>query len=360
MNDPHSGHRPGDDVLARHPVSRRLRRRRARAAGISAALSGLRLGRARTGGSLAERARDLPRRRSPRPGSRPATSPRSASPTSARPSLIWDRATGRPIHRAIVWQDRRTAGCAKRSGTTARGTRSPRAPACCSIPISRPPRSPGCWITWTARAPGRGALALRHGRYLAVVAADRRRGARHRRDQRLAHRCTTSHARLGRRAVRLFRVPRAMLPEVRDCAADFGSTGARLLGPRDADPRRCRRPAGGADRAGLFPPGMMKATYGTGCFACSTPEGAGCLQAGSSPPCLPARRGRHYALEGSIFIAGAAVQWLRDGLRLIASAAGVGALAAAADPSQDVYWYRRSSASGRPTGMPRRAGRCSA
>ncbi len=137
----------------------------------------------------------------------------------------------------------------------------------------------------------------------------------------------------------MFRVPRAMLPDVRDSSADFGMTDAAILG--SAVP--IRGIAGDQQAAtvgqGCFSPGMMKSTYGTGCFAL--------LNTGTTA--VPSKNAllttiayqldgrRTYALEGAIFIAGAAVQWLRDGLGIIKSASEAGALAAAADPTQDVY-----------------------
>jgi glycerol kinase len=127
------------------------------------------------------------------------------------------------------------------------------------------------------------------------------------------------------------------LPQVRDCASDFGTTdcfgGAiRILGM-----------AGDQQAAtvgqGCFQPGMMKATYGTGCFAL--------LNTGVEPIFSNNRLlttiayqldgQRTYALEGAIFIAGAAVQWLRDALKVIGAAPDVNALAAAADPAEEVY-----------------------
>ena len=139
--------------------------------------------------------------------------------------------------------------------------------------------------------------------------------------------------------LRLFDVPRSLLPEVRDCNADFGVTEPSILG----GPMPILGVAGDQQAATIgqacFAPGMVKATYGTGCFAL--------LNTGAQP--VPSRNrllttiayqldGRPtYALEGAIFIAGAAVQWLRDGLRIIASAPESGALAAQADAGQDVY-----------------------
>ena len=137
----------------------------------------------------------------------------------------------------------------------------------------------------------------------------------------------------------LFGVPPALLPEVRDCAGDFGTTAPELFG----GPIRILGIAGDQQAATVgqacFAPGMMKATYGTGCFAL--------LNTGAEPVASNNRLlttiayqlagKRTYALEGAIFIAGAAVQWLRDALKIIARAPDVNALAATADPAEQVY-----------------------
>src|SRR5262245_47553507 len=135
----------------------------------------------------------------------------------------------------------------------------------------------------------------------------------------------------------IFAVPQALLPPIYDCAGDFGTTDLfggqiRILGV-----------AGDQQAAtvgqGCFAPGMMKSTYGTGCFAL--------LNTGDQPVTSKNRLlktiayqlegKRTYALEGAIFIAGAAVQWLRDALKVIATAPDVNALAAAADAAEQVY-----------------------
>src|SRR6516162_7495030 len=136
----------------------------------------------------------------------------------------------------------------------------------------------------------------------------------------------------------LFGVPRAILPQVRDCAADYGVTAPALFGA----PIPVRGMAGDQQAAligqACFTPGMMKSTYGTGCFAI--------LNTGAHPVASRHRllstiayrlNGETvYGLEGAIFIAGAAVQWLRDGLRVVPTAAATGPMAEAADASQDV------------------------
>ena len=154
-----------------------------------------------------------------------------------------------------------------------------------------------------------------------------------------------------------------MLPEVRDCSAPFGTTPAALFGA----PLPITGIAGDQQAATVgqacFAPGMLKSTYGTGCFAL--------LNTGATPVAS-----RHrllttvayrlagettYALEGSIFVAGAAVQWLRDGLKLISHAGRDRAARAPGSPIPAAsIWCRRSSASARRTGIPTRAPRSSA
>ena len=137
----------------------------------------------------------------------------------------------------------------------------------------------------------------------------------------------------------LFDIPRALLPEVRDTAGMFGTATPDQFGV----PIAIRGIAGDQQAAlvgqACFRPGMVKSTYGTGCFALLNTG----RQAVTSRHRLVTTIAyqfagqRTYALEGSIFVAGAAVQWLRDGLGLIADAAETGTLAAASDPAQDVY-----------------------
>jgi glycerol kinase len=137
----------------------------------------------------------------------------------------------------------------------------------------------------------------------------------------------------------LLGVPKAVLPQVFDCTAAFGVTDPELFGA--AIPIYG---IAGDQQAALigqacFKPGMVKSTYGTGCFAL--------LNTGPDPVASQNRLlttiayqfggTRTYALEGSIFVAGATVQWLRDGLGLVQSASETGALAAQADPTQDVF-----------------------
>jgi glycerol kinase len=134
-------------------------------------------------------------------------------------------------------------------------------------------------------------------------------------------------------------VPRAMLPEVRDSSAEFGLTLPDLFGGAIA----VRGIAGDQQAATVgqacFEPGMLKSTYGTGCFALlNTGDQALASRNRLLTTIAYQLKGRRtYALEGSIFIAGAAVQWLRDGLHLVQNAAETGPMAAESDPAQQVY-----------------------
>ncbi|HEY6257185.1 MAG TPA: FGGY family carbohydrate kinase, partial [Xanthobacteraceae bacterium] len=167
----------------------------------------------------------------------------------------------------------------------------------------------------------------------------------------------------------LFGVPAALLPQVRDCAGDFGTTEPGLFG----GPIRILGVAGDQQAAtigqGCFRPGMIKSTYGTGCFALLN-TGEQVVRSNNrllSTIAYQLEGKRTYALEAAIFVAGAAVQWLRDGLKLIATAAETAALAAAADPAEQVYLvpafvglgapYWDSNARGALYGLTRKSGR---
>jgi glycerol kinase len=257
-------------------------------------------------------------------------------------TLVWDRVTGQAIHRAIVWQDRRTADlCArlKREGEEAFVTD--------RTGLLLDPYFSGTKIAWIldhvagARARAeRGELAF--GTVDCWLLWKLTGGKVHATDATNASRTLLFDIHTGAWSddlLQRFNVPRALLPEVKDCAADFGFTDPDLFGGAIA----IRGMAGDQQAATIgqacFAPGMMKSTYGTGCFAL--------INIGDQP--LRSRNRllttiayqlggkRTYALEGSIFVAGAAVQWLRDGLGIIKHASETGPLAEAADPKQNVY-----------------------
>jgi glycerol kinase len=276
-------------------------------------------------------------------------------------TIVWDRRTGQPIHPAIVWQDRRTAAhCARLRADGVEPLVRERTGLLLDPYFSATKLS---WLLDNVE----GARAAAEAGHLAFGTPDafliwRLTGGRvHATDATNAARTLLLDIHRGTwdgDLLRLFRIPRAMLPEVRDSAGDFGVTDPAILGT--ALP--IRGVAGDQQAATIgqacFAPGMMKSTYGTGCFAL--------LNTGATPVASSSRllttiawqlRGaRTYALEGAIFIAGAAVQWLRDGLRVIGSAAETGMLAARADPSQNVLLVPAFVGLGAPHWVPEARG----
>ncbi len=257
-------------------------------------------------------------------------------------TILWDRATGRPIHNAIVWQDRRTADFC--DGLRA-GGHEPAIVASTGLLLD--PYFSASKITWLLEHVD-GARARAQAGQLAFGTVDsfllwRLTGGQvHATDATNAARTLLFDIGRGQwdeDLCRLFGVPMSLLPAVRDCAGEFGPTAPDLFG----GPIRIRGIAGDQQAAtvgqGCFKPGMMKATYGTGCFALlnTGPERVTSRSRLLSTIAYQLDGRRTYALEGAIFVAGAAVQWLRDGLKIIARSSDVGALAAQADPAEEVY-----------------------
>jgi glycerol kinase len=148
----------------------------------------------------------------------------------------------------------------------------------------------------------------------------------------------------------LLEVPSSLLPEVKDCAADFGETDAGLFGSAIAIGGIAGDQQAALVGQACFAPGMIKSTYGTGCFVVlNTGE-----HAVTSNNQLLTTIGYRldgkttYALEGSIFVAGAAVQWMRDAMGLIETASETGKLARQADANQDVYMVPAFTGLGAP------------
>jgi glycerol kinase len=257
-------------------------------------------------------------------------------------TLVWDRETGRPLGRAIVWQDRRTAAFCTELNDAGH---EPMVTEKTGLIID--PYFSATKLKWLLDQHEGARDRARRGELLfgtvdAYLIWRLTGGASHVTDATNACRTMLYNIRAGDwddDILALLDIPRAMLPQVRDCAADFGTTRPELFGRAipilgvagDQQAATCGQ--------ACFEPGMLKSTYGTGCFAL--------LNTGAEPVASRNRLlstvayqldGRPtYALEGSIFIAGAVVQWLRDGLKIIREAAETQALAEAADPNQDVY-----------------------
>lgn len=257
--------------------------------------------------------------------------------------VVWERSSGRPVHNAIVWQDRRTAGLC--SDLKARGLE----------PTFRDktgllldPYFSGTKLAWILdqdqalrQAAEKGDLLF--GTIDSYLIWRLTGGQVHATDATNASRTLIYNIHTGDwddELLEILNIPRAMLPEVKDCAADFGVSRDDLFGG-------ARVPitgvAGDQHAASIgqacFEPGMLKSTYGTGCFALLN---TGEISVKSDHRLLTTLAYQldgkpTYALEGSIFIAGAVVQWLRDGLKIIRDARETEALASHAKPENRVY-----------------------
>ncbi len=256
-------------------------------------------------------------------------------------TVLWDRATGTALGRAIVWQDRRTAdACA---GMKMRGLE-PQIQKLTGLLLD--PYFSATKLGWLldhvpdgrARAEA-GELAF--GTIDSWLIWNLTGGAVHATDATNASR--TSLFNISTQSwdsdlLSWFGIPRAVLPEVRDSAGSFGVARADYAG----DELPILAVAGDQQAAAVgqacFQPGLMKATYGTGCFAIANTGARFIVSQNRLLSTVASRIDGHtaYALEGSIFMAGATIQWLRDKLRLFDDAAQSSVLAMQADPNSNV------------------------
>ena len=257
-------------------------------------------------------------------------------------TLLWDRQSGRPVHRAIVWQDRRTASLCEE--LRARGLEDVFRQ---KTGLVLDPYFSGTKLRWLLEHVPRAAERARAGA-LAFGTIDTwlmwklTGGAVHVTDPTNASRTLLFDIHTGAwdaALCDLLQVPAAVLPAVRPSSGEFGATEASILGA----PVAIAGVAGDQQAAlfgqGCVEPGMAKNTYGTGCFLL--------MNTGAQPvasrhglvttAACDARGGRAYALEGSVFVAGAAIQWLRDGLGLLKKAAESERLARSVDSTLGVY-----------------------
>ena len=257
-------------------------------------------------------------------------------------TVVWDRRTGEAIHNAIVWQDRRTAAqCARLKAAGHEALVAAR------TGLLLDPYFSGTKLAWILdNVPG--ARKRAQAGELAFGTIDswlvwRLTGGRvHATDTTNASRTLLYNIRSrswDAELLDLLGVPASLLPTVHDSASDFGDTDDAILGARIP----IRGIAGDQQAATVgqacLRQGLMKSTYGTGCFALVN---TGTALAASSNRLLStiaysSGGTTHYALEGSIFMAGATIQWLRDGLKLFPKASDVSALALAANPASRVY-----------------------
>ena len=272
-------------------------------------------------------------------------------------TLLWDRDTGTPIANAIVWQDRRSAAiCAalKDAG------HEPMVNARTGLLLD--PYFSGTKIKWLLdHTPGARAKAeagkLAFGTVDSYLIWHLTGGRIHATDATNAARTLMYNIKTGMwdaEICALLGIPMSLLPQVKDSAAEFGSTDPAIFGR--AIP--IRGVAGDQQAATVgqacFQSGMMKSTYGTGCFALLNTGSDMVLSKNRLLTTIAYQLNGTptYALEGSIFVAGAAVQWLRDGLKIIATAAQTQGLAEQADKGQDVVLVPAFTGFGAPYWRP--------
>ena len=257
-------------------------------------------------------------------------------------TVVWDRKTGQPIHRAIVWQDRRTAPDCDRLRSQGLDDLVQRKTGLridayfCATKLR--------WLL--DHVPGTRARAeageLAFGTIDSWLIWNLTGGRVHATDETNASRTMLldiDTCRWDEELLQALAIPRELLPEVFPSSHRYGMTSPELFGGEIAIGG-----AAGDQQAALFgqnchSPGMAKNTYGTGCFALmNIGEQRRTSRSGllTSVACSTSA-GRQYAIEGSIFIAGAVVQWLRDGLGIIRSSAEVEPLAASVPDSDGVY-----------------------
>ena len=241
-------------------------------------------------------------------------------------TVLWERATGKPLHNAIVWQDRRTAAmCAKLKGEG----KEPVVQAKTGLLLD--PYFSGTKLAWlldnVPDARQRAAAGeLCFGTIDSWLIFNLTGGKRHATDATNASRTLLFN--IDRQdwddeILGWFDIPKSVLPEVLDCCADFGVTVKELLGAEIPVAGVAGDQQAATVGQACFEPGLMKSTYGTGCFAVVN-TGARRVESQNRLLGTVAYRigGKTtYALEGSIFMAGAIVQWLRDEMKLVDSSA---------------------------------------
>ncbi len=268
-------------------------------------------------------------------------------------TVVWDRKTGKPVHNAIVWQDRRTSQMCqglREAGHEAMVTE--------QTGLLLDPYFSGTKLAWVLENVDGARTAAEQGDLLfgtvdCFLIWKLTGGAVHATDATNAARTLLYDIKRGcwsEEICALLNIPMSMLPEVKDSAADYGTTRPDLFGRAIPILGVAGDQQAATVGQACFSPGMMKSTYGTGCFAL--------LNTGDAPVTSTNRLlttiayqldGKPtYALEGSIFIAGAVVQWLRDGLKIIQSAGDTQGLAETSDEGQPLIMVPAFTGLGAP------------
>ena len=272
-------------------------------------------------------------------------------------TVLWDRATGKPLHNAIVWQDRRTADyCAKLKADG----KEPLVQAKTGLLLD--PYFSGTKLRWLldnvegARARAeKGELCF--GTIDSWLIFNLTGGKRHVTDATNASRTLIFNIETNEwddDLLKLFEIPRGVLPEVLDCCADFGITAKELLGAAVPIAGVAGDQQAATVGQACFEPGLMKSTYGTGCFAVLNTGAKRVESRNRLLGTIAYRIGGEttYALEGSIFMAGAIVQWLRDEMKLVANSAESEQMARDANPNSQAVLVPAFTGLGAPYWEP--------
>ena len=286
------------------------------------------------------------------------TTPLAIGITNQRETaIIWDRATGKPIHNAIVWQDRRTADICRVLKT---GGHEESVTAKTGLLLD--PYFTATKLGWILDriegARGRAAAGeLCFGTVDSFLIWRLTNGAVHATDATNASRTSLYNIHdndWDDDLLALFDVPRNGLPEVMDCAAEFGMADEDLIGMT----LPIRGVAGDQQAAaigqGCLTPGALKSTYGTGCFVIINTGDTAIASSNKLLTTIGYRlQGQtSYALEGSIFVSGAILQWLRDGLQIIASAPETESMANGMSGNNGIYMVPALTGLGAPHWQP--------
>ena len=274
-------------------------------------------------------------------------------------TVVWERITGKPIHHAIVWQDRRTADfCHKhrrKSGWLSRRTG-----------LLLDPYFSATKLAWILdKVPGarkraeKGELAF--GTIDSWLLWNLTGGTVHATDATNASRTALFNIKTqqwDKELLKFFKIPAAILPEVKDSAADYGKTDAALFGSSIQIGGMAGDQQAATVGQACFKPGMIKSTYGTGCFMVlnTGPDFVLSKNRLLSTVAYRLNGKTTYALEGSIFVAGAAVQWLRDAMQMIKGAGETEAIARSIEDTEGVYLVPAFTGLGAPYWDPQARG----
>lgn len=276
-------------------------------------------------------------------------------------TIVWDRTTGKPIYKAIVWQDRRTSPTClalKNEG------QEPLVQATTGLLID--PYFSATKVAWildnvegARQRAEQGELAF--GTVDSFLLWRLTKGASHKTDATNASRTLLFNIHTQQwddQLLALFRVPKAMLPEVEDSAADFGHTAPEWLGASIPVAGIAGDQQAALVGQACFRPGMIKSTYGTGCFMILNTGNEALASTNRLLTTVAYRLNGEvtYGLEGSIFIAGAAIQWLRDGIALISHARETEAMAREVGVEHGVYMVPAFTGLGAPYWDPEARG----